>query len=166
LSTSKHLPSRLRGGRIRLSVIASACEAIQPFPKLGLATALWREPVNQGAQLSSRVPMRARLFRSIVRIKINNKRCLPENVGQLFCARGRTSRGATRFEGEGLIMADNNSNGRRDEEAEKLRTYQRDRDMLRRGVKIDDAIHGITDDDRKTIINKSLRRVHSALSVG
>jgi hypothetical protein len=62
-------------------------------------------------------------------------------------------------------MADNHSNGRRDEEAEKLRAYQRDRDMLRRGVKIDDAIHGITDDDRKTIINKSLRRVHSALSV-
>jgi hypothetical protein len=32
-------------------------------------------------------------------------------------------------------------------------------------VKIDDAIRGITDDDRKTIINRSLRKVHSALSV-
>jgi hypothetical protein len=45
------------------------------------------------------------------------------------------------------------------------RTYQRDRDLQRRGVKIDDAIQGMTDDDRKTIINKSLRKVNSALSV-
>jgi len=51
------------------------------------------------------------------------------------------------------------------QEAEKLRAYQRDRDMLRRAVKIDDAIRGITDDDRKMIINRSLRKVHSALSV-
>lgn len=57
-------------------------------------------------------------------------------------------------------MADNYS-----EDSEKLRAYQHDRDMQRRGVKIDDAIRGITDDDRKTIINKSLRKVHSRLSV-
>lgn len=62
-------------------------------------------------------------------------------------------------------MADNDSNARRNEETEKLRAYRRDREMQRRGVKIDDAIHGITDDDRKIIINKSLRKVHSALSV-
>lgn len=62
-------------------------------------------------------------------------------------------------------MADNHSNARQNQETEKSRAYQRDRDMLRRGVKIDDAIHGITDDDRKMIINKSLRKVHSALSV-
>jgi hypothetical protein len=61
-------------------------------------------------------------------------------------------------------MADNDSNARRNEETQ--RAYQRDREMQRRGVKIDDAIHGITDDDRKAIINKSLRKVHSALSVG
>jgi hypothetical protein len=70
------------------------------------------------------------------------------------------------FEGDGLIMADNDSNARRDEETEKLRAYRRDRDMQRRGAKIDDAIHAITDDDRKKILNKSLRKVHSALSVG
>ncbi len=63
-------------------------------------------------------------------------------------------------------MADNDSNARRNEETQKARAYQRDREMQRRGVKIDDAIHGITDDDRKAIINKSLRKVHSALSVG
>ena len=63
-------------------------------------------------------------------------------------------------------MADNDSNARRNEETQKARAYQRDRELQRRGVKIDDAIHGITDDDRKTIINKSLRKVHSALSVG
>ena len=62
-------------------------------------------------------------------------------------------------------MADNDSNARRNQETEKLRAYQREREMQRRGVKIDDAIHGITDDDRKIIINKSLRKVHSALSV-
>jgi hypothetical protein len=45
------------------------------------------------------------------------------------------------------------------------RTYQGDRDLQRRGVKIDDAIKGISDDDRKLIINKSLRKVNSALSV-
>ncbi len=62
-------------------------------------------------------------------------------------------------------MADNDSKARRNEETEKLRAYRHDRDMQRRGVKIDDAIHGITDHDRKIIINKSLRKVHSALSV-
>jgi len=59
-------------------------------------------------------------------------------------------------------MADNDPNAPRNE---KLRTYQRDRDLQRRGVKIDDAIQGITDDDRKMLINKSLRKVNSALSV-
>jgi hypothetical protein len=62
-------------------------------------------------------------------------------------------------------MADKNPNARQNEEAEKLRAYQRDRDMQRRGVKIDDAVKGISDDDRKMIINKSLRKVNSALSV-
>jgi hypothetical protein len=37
--------------------------------------------------------------------------------------------------------------------------------LQRRGVKIDEAIQGITDDDRKMMINKSLRKVNSALSV-
>ena len=63
-------------------------------------------------------------------------------------------------------MAENDSNARPNEETEKRRAYQREREMQRRGVKIDDAIRGITDDDRKIIINKSLRKVHSALSVG
>jgi hypothetical protein len=62
-------------------------------------------------------------------------------------------------------MADNDPNAPRNEETEKLRTYQRDRDLQRRGVKIDDAIQGITDDDRKMLINKSLCKVNSALSV-
>lgn len=51
------------------------------------------------------------------------------------------------------------------DEAKKLSAYRRDRDLQRRGVKIDDAIRGITDDDRKMMINVSLRKVHSALSV-
>jgi hypothetical protein len=57
-------------------------------------------------------------------------------------------------------MTDNDRNALQNEE-----TYQRDRDLQRRGVKIDEAIQGITDDDRKMIINKSLRKVISALSV-
>jgi hypothetical protein len=61
-------------------------------------------------------------------------------------------------------MTDNDRNAR-NEETEKLMAYQRDRDLQRRGVKIDDAIRGITDDDRKMLINKSLRKVDSALSV-
>ena len=63
-------------------------------------------------------------------------------------------------------MAESDSNARRNEEAEKLRAYRRDRELQRRGVKVDDAIHGITDDDRRSILNKSLRKVHSTLSVG
>ena len=55
-------------------------------------------------------------------------------------------------------MTDDDPNLRRE-------AYERDRDLQRRGVKIDDAIQGITDDDRKMIINKSLRKVNSALSV-
>ena len=51
-------------------------------------------------------------------------------------------------------------NARRSEEA-----YQRVRDLQRRGVKIDEAIEGITDDDRKMLINKSLRKVNSVLSI-
>ena len=62
-------------------------------------------------------------------------------------------------------MADSDPNAPRNKETEKLRAYQRDRDLQRRGVKIDDAIQGITDDDRKMLINKSLRKVNSALSV-
>ena len=59
-------------------------------------------------------------------------------------------------------MADN---APRKEETERLKTYRRARDLLRRRVMVDEAIQGITDDDRKKIINKSLRRVNSALSV-
>ena len=62
-------------------------------------------------------------------------------------------------------MANSDSKAARNEEIEKLERYQRDRDLQRRGVKIDDAILGITDDDRKIIITKSLRKVNSALSV-
>ena len=62
-------------------------------------------------------------------------------------------------------MAEKNSDAQQNELAEKLRVYQRDRDLQRRGVKIDDAVKGISDDDRKTIINKSLRKVNSRLSV-
>ena len=62
-------------------------------------------------------------------------------------------------------MTDNDPNVLKNQEAEKLRAYRRDRDIQRRGVKIDDAIRGITDDDRKMIINRSLRKVNSALSV-
>ena len=53
----------------------------------------------------------------------------------------------------------------RAQDTKKLKTDQLDRELQRRGVKIDDAIKGITDDDRKLLINKSLRKVHSALSV-
>jgi hypothetical protein len=62
-------------------------------------------------------------------------------------------------------MAEKDPNAPQNEDAEKLRAYRRDRDMQRRGVKIDAAIQGITEDDRKTIINRSLRKVNSALSV-
>ena len=62
-------------------------------------------------------------------------------------------------------MTDNDPNVLKNQEAEKLRAYRRDRDIQRRGVKIDDAIRGITDDDRKMIINRSLRKVNSALSI-
>ena len=62
-------------------------------------------------------------------------------------------------------MINNDRKALRNEESERLKTYQRDRDLQRRGVKIDEAIQGITDDDRKMIIKKSLRKVNSALSV-
>ena len=62
-------------------------------------------------------------------------------------------------------MTDEDPNALRNLEIEKLKTYQRDRDLQRRGVKIDEAVQGITDEDRKLIINKSLRKVNSALSV-
>ena len=65
----------------------------------------------------------------------------------------------------GITMTDNDPKTPRNEESEKSWAYQRDRDLQRRGVKIDDAIQGIGDDDRKMIINKSLRKVNSALSV-
>jgi len=64
-----------------------------------------------------------------------------------------------------LTMTDDDPNALRNLEIEKLKTYQRDRDLQRRGVKIDEAVQGITDEDRKLIINKSLRKVNSALSV-
>jgi hypothetical protein len=51
------------------------------------------------------------------------------------------------------------------QEDEKLKTYQQERDLQRRGVKVDDAIKGITDDDRKMMINRSLRKVGSNLTV-
>ena len=53
----------------------------------------------------------------------------------------------------------------RAQDTKKLKTDELDRELQRRGVKIDDAIKGLTDDDRKLLINKSLRKVHSALSV-
>ena len=83
---------------------------------------------------------------------------MPENAGKLFCVKGKGNNAKTRFGGEDFIMTDDDSNTLR-------RAYQRDRDLQRRGVKIDDAIQGITDDDRKMIINRSLRKVNSALSV-
>src|SRR5215475_7546635 len=67
-----------------------------------------------------------------------------------YVARGAGLTRVTRFGGDDFTMVNNDS-----QEAEKLRAYQRDRDMLRRAVKIDDAIRGITDDDRKMIINRS-----------
>jgi hypothetical protein len=62
-------------------------------------------------------------------------------------------------------MTDDDPNALTNEETERARAYQQDRDLQRRGVKIDEAIQGITDDDRKMIINRSLRKVNSALSV-
>jgi hypothetical protein len=62
-------------------------------------------------------------------------------------------------------MTDDDPNALTNEETERTRAYQQDRDLQRRGVKIDEAIQGITDDDRKMIINRSLRKVNSALSV-
>jgi hypothetical protein len=50
-------------------------------------------------------------------------------------------------------------------DTKKSKTHQLDRELQRRGVKIDDAIKGITDDDRRLLINRSLRKVNSALSV-
>ena len=63
-------------------------------------------------------------------------------------------------------MTDNNAGAPKHEEAAKLKKYQRERDLQRRGVKVDAAIQGLTDDDRRMVINKSLRKVNSALSVG
>ena len=56
-------------------------------------------------------------------------------------------------------MVDNNSTA---QDNEKLK---QERDLQRRGVKVDDAIKGITDDDRKMMINRSLRKVGSKLNV-
>jgi hypothetical protein len=83
---------------------------------------------------------------------------LPENAGELFCVKGKGNNAKTRFGGEHFIMTDDDPKTLR-------RTYQHDRDLQRRGVKIDDAIQGITDDDRKLLINKSLRKMNSALSI-
>jgi hypothetical protein len=96
--------------------------------------------------------------RSIFHIKLNDNPCLPENAGKLCCARARGHNAQARFRGEDFIVTD-------DDSKTPQRTYQSDRDLQRRGVKIDDAIKGISDDDRKLIINKSLRKVNSALSV-
>jgi hypothetical protein len=101
------------------------------------------------------------LPRRTVRIKLNNQSCLPGNAGKLFCAPAEVT---TRNE-EDFTMTDNDPNAPKDQETERLRAYHQDRDLQRRGVKIDEAIQGITDDDRKMIINKSLRKVNSALSV-
>ena len=43
--------------------------------------------------------------------------------------------------------------------------HQHGRDLRQRGVKIDDAIRGLTDDERMTLINRSLRKVDSTPSV-
>ena len=55
-------------------------------------------------------------------------------------------------------MTDDDPNALRNLEIEKLKTYQRDRDLQQCGVKIDEAVQGITDEDRKLIINKSCAR--------
>jgi hypothetical protein len=80
--------------------------------------------------------------------------------------RAGSSQRETKSGGEDIVMTDNNTGARKHEEAAKLKTYQRERDLQRRGVKVDAAIQGLTDDDRRMIINKSLRKVNSALSVG
>jgi hypothetical protein len=98
------------------------------------------------------------------RIKLNNELCLPEDADKLFCARAGSQR-VTKFRGENFTMSDNEHNEPQNEEAKKLNAYRRDRDLQRRGVKIDEAVRGITDDDRKMMINESLRKVNSALSV-
>jgi hypothetical protein len=82
-----------------------------------------------------------------------------------YFARGQGSQRVTKFTGENFTMSDNDHNEPQNEEAKKLNAYRRDRDLQRRGVKIDEAIRGITDDDRKMMISESLRKVNSALSV-
>jgi hypothetical protein len=52
-----------------------------------------------------------------------------------------------------------------DIETTDLLKHQHDRDLQRRGVKIDDAIRGLTDEERMALINKSMRKVGSALSL-
>jgi hypothetical protein len=104
---------------------------------------------------------RVRLSLKLFRIKLNNELCLPEDADKLFCARA----GRNEVRRGDFTMSDNDHNAPQNEEAKKLSAYRRDRDLLRRGVKIDEAIRGITDVDRKVMINESLRKVHSALSV-
>jgi hypothetical protein len=45
-----------------------------------------------------------------------------------------------------------------DIETTDLLKHQHDHDLQRRGVKIDDAIRGLTDEERMALINKSLRK--------
>ena len=96
-------------------------------------------------------------------IKLNNELSLPENAAKLFCARARASQREVR-RGR-FTMTDNNPNEPRNEEIERLKAYQRVRDLLRRRLMIYEAIQGITDDNRKMLINKVLRKVNSSLTV-
>ena len=109
--------------------------------------------------LVARRPSRAGLpFALFSRVKLNNKPYLPEKASKLSCVKGKGNNAKNAVRGEDFIMTDDDASTLR-------KTYERDRDLQRRGVKIDDAIHGITDDDRKMLINRSLRKANSALSV-
>jgi hypothetical protein len=84
---------------------------------------------------------------------------------QVILRAGEGSQRETRFGGEDFTMADNDPNAPRNEEAERLKAYQRVRDLLRRRLMIYEAVQGITDDNRKMLINKVLRKVNSSLTV-
>jgi hypothetical protein len=91
-------------------------------------------------------------------IKLNIGLRLQGDIIKLFCARARAQR-VIASGGEDSTMSDNNFT------AHDRVKYQQERDLQRRGVKIHDALRGITDDDRKTMINSSLRKVGSSLNV-
>ena len=94
-----------------------------------------------------------------VYIKLNIGLRLQGDTIKLFCAWARAQR-VIASGGEDSTMSDNNFTAH-----DRMKTYQHERDLQRRGVKIYDALRGITDDDRKTMINSSLRKVGSSLNV-